>query len=408
MQGAPARRTWMPRDDDYVREWFITLQEDIDHWARSCALQAQITDSGKNNVLSELDGYVRNRDWDTLVSGTKNYARILVEALLAKDIFENIFGNPFFCFDEETKQEEQSRPSFGTQLLELYHEMQKVNEVGAHIWRSDTLRLLNMLTHPGQESNLTSKVQEAKRLLNNIQVPDNVHLPQSGPEPFFCFNKETKQEEQSRPSFGTQLLELYHEMQKVNEVGAHIWRSDTLRLLNMLTHSGQESNLTSKVQEAKSRLINGLTNPSRFPGPEPSLTSKMRDSRKRVSMKRAEDFLQGPVQSLLCVDLNNKREESLKEIYIWAAELAAFLWTERAYMTIDRLPRLNVFPINSPEVLAHPSHKLHEEEEDIDRMEQKNILLVVYPLVSAFGYDDGDSYDQSTVWANGIVLIEDR
>ncbi|EED11644.1 conserved hypothetical protein [Talaromyces stipitatus ATCC 10500] len=303
------------------------LQQDIKNWARSYALSdistLQITDRGKNNVISKLDSYFRYRDWETLVSGTKGYVRkllprILVEALLAKDIFENIFGNPFFCFDEETKQEEQSRSSFGTQLLELYHEMQKVDKARAHVWRSDTLRLLN--------------------------TP---------------------------------------------------------------TESGLESGLTSKVQEAKIRLKNGRAHPFRFPGPEPSLTSKMRESRKRVSMKRAEDFLQGPVQSLRG-KLNNECEKSLAEIYIWAAELAALLWTERAYMTIDRLPRLDVFSMKSPEMLAHPSHQIYEKYEKDDRLDQNNILLVVYPLVSAFGYDDGDSYDQDTVWAEGIVLIEDR
>lgn len=131
--------TWMPKEDHRVREEFAKLEENIRTWAKTYALsdisilQAKITDTEKNRVLSKLDGYydVQNGgDWDRLISCTKSLVqkrlpRILVQALLAKDVFQNIFDNPFFFLNEETENEEQFRSPFGTQLIALYSEMQK-------------------------------------------------------------------------------------------------------------------------------------------------------------------------------------------------------------------------------------------------------------------------------------------
>jgi hypothetical protein len=131
--------TWMPKEDHRVREEFAKLEENIRTWAKTYALsdistlQEKITNTEKNRVLSKLDGYydVQNGgDWDRLISCTKSLVqkrlpRILVQALLAKDVFQNIFDNPFFFLNEETENEEQFRSPFGTQLIALYSEMQK-------------------------------------------------------------------------------------------------------------------------------------------------------------------------------------------------------------------------------------------------------------------------------------------
>ena len=128
--------TWMPKEDHRVREEFVKLEENIRTWAKTYALsdistlQAKITETAEmNRVLSKLDGYY-DGDWDRLVSCTKSLVqkrlpRILVQALLAKDIFEKIFDNPFFFLNEETENEEQFRSPFGTQLIALYSEMEK-------------------------------------------------------------------------------------------------------------------------------------------------------------------------------------------------------------------------------------------------------------------------------------------
>ncbi|EED23508.1 conserved hypothetical protein [Talaromyces stipitatus ATCC 10500] len=269
--------TWMPKEDYRVRDEFAKLEENIRNWAKAYALsdistlQAKITETEKNSVLSKLDGYY-DGDWDRLVSCTKalvqkRLPRILVQALLAKDIFDNIFDNPFFFFNEETENKEKFRSPFGTQLVALYNEMEKVNEAQAHVWRSDTLRLLNV---------------------------------------------------------------------------------------------------------------------------------KTQDARQRISIKRAEAFFQGPVQSL-CTDLTDsektKCKEELQEVYIWAADLSASLWTQRTYMRNDGLRQLDEFSIESPEMVAHPLYRLDDEDHSMD---SKGVVLVVYPLVTAYGNDDGDLYDQKT------------
>ncbi|KAF3401417.1 hypothetical protein DPV78_005474 [Talaromyces pinophilus] len=281
--------TWMPKEDHRVREEFVKLEENIRTWAKTYALsdistlQAKITETAeKNRVLSKLDGYY-DGDWDRLVSCTKSLVqkrlpRILVQALLAKDIFEKIFDNPFFFLNEETEDEEQFRSPFGTQLIALYSEMEKVNEAQAHIWRSDTLRLLYV---------------------------------------------------------------------------------------------------------------------------------KTQDVRKRISVKRAQAFFQGPVQSL-CADLTDSKKskckEELQEVYIRAADLSASLWTQRTHMRNDGLRQLEAFSIESSEMMAHPLYRL---DDDDTCMDSREVLLVVFPLVTACGNDDGESYDQRTVWAKAIVLVED-
>lgn len=153
----------------------------------------------------------------------------------------------------------------------------------------------------------------------------------------------------------------------VNEAQAHIWRSDTLRLLYV----------------------------------------KMQDERKRISSKRAQAFFQGPVKTL-CTDMTdsekNKCKEALQEIYIWAVDLSASLWTQRTYMRNDGLRQLDTFTIESSEMGAHPLHRLDDEDTSLDNRE---VLLVVFPLVTAYGNDDGESYDQRTIWARATVLVED-
>lgn len=127
--------TWMPKEDHRVREEFVKLEENTRVWAKTYALpnistlQAKFTDTEKNRVLSKLDDYY-DGDWDRLVSCTKSLVqkrlpRILAQALLAKDIFEKIFDNPFLCFNEETENAESYRSPFGTQLIALYSEMEK-------------------------------------------------------------------------------------------------------------------------------------------------------------------------------------------------------------------------------------------------------------------------------------------
>ena len=125
----------MPKEDHRVREEFVKLEENTRVWAKTYALpnistlQAKFTDTEKNRVLSKLDDYY-DGDWDRLVSCTKSLVqkrlpRILAQALLAKDIFEKIFDNPFLCFNEETENAESYRSPFGTQLIALYSEMEK-------------------------------------------------------------------------------------------------------------------------------------------------------------------------------------------------------------------------------------------------------------------------------------------
>lgn len=73
-------------------------------------------------------------------------------------------------------------------------------------------------------------------------------------------------------------------------------------------------------------------------------------------------------------------------------------------MRNDGLRQLNAFSIESPEMVAHPLYRLEDEDTSMDN---RGVLLVVYPLVTAYGNDDGESYDHRTIWSKAIVLVED-
>lgn len=73
-------------------------------------------------------------------------------------------------------------------------------------------------------------------------------------------------------------------------------------------------------------------------------------------------------------------------------------------MRTDGLRQLDAFFIESPEMVTHPLHRLDDEDTSMD---DREVLLVVFPLVTAYGNDDGESYDQRTIWARATVLVED-
>lgn len=53
------------------------------------------------------------------------------------------------------------------------------------------------------------------------------------------------------------------------------------------------------------------------------------------------------------------------------------------------------------------AHRLHKLDEDDTRLDGKKVLLVVQPAVLAFGDENGESYDQSKVWARANVLVDE-
>ncbi|PYI31865.1 hypothetical protein BP00DRAFT_395567 [Aspergillus indologenus CBS 114.80] len=203
-------------------------------------------------------------------------------------------------------------------------------------------------------------------------------------DPFFLFQAMTVT---GSFSLGNDLGNIYHHIkqgkkspflfQAVDEVEAHAWRSQMLRLLSV------------PAEQSAQPLL----------GSQPS----------SLSRNLAEHFIQSSIGVLL------KRSESrntldhrfkeLENLLSEAADLALSLWTQRTNMVCYSRYEIPRFWNGDSLVEAH---RLHHLDEDDTRLDGTDIVLVVYPAVVAFGSVHGEHYDQSKVWAAATVLVNDQ
>ncbi|KAF7593203.1 hypothetical protein BBP40_011833 [Aspergillus hancockii] len=287
--------SWVTKSSRQIREELSSLEEGLRHWAEKysvgeiSALESKSNEE-KNLILEQLKGYCAEREWTTLVKKlpkiVDHVPALLTQAALAKDIFGSIFANPFFAFRES---KEPSTAHFVQTLSYLYASMlEAVNKEEAHIWRSQTLRLL--ATSP----------------------PNSVH----------------------------------------------------------------NAPLRGKVETVTSEL--------------------------------ALEFLGGPIRALLCQHNDSwvtQRNQELYQLYHTAGELAISLWTQRSYVKCYNMEDLPVFRADHPVMSAHALHRQHENEPGLDG---KNALIVVHPAIVAFGNEYAEHYDLCKVWAKGIILVDEN
>ena len=105
--------SWIPKEDPKVRDELFKLEERIRLWAKRYAVPEisaldHISTVEKNTIVQQLDEYCVQNDWDTLIKRMrptlqKRIPVLFTHAMLAKDIFENIFANPFSGFAEGDK-----------------------------------------------------------------------------------------------------------------------------------------------------------------------------------------------------------------------------------------------------------------------------------------------------------------
>jgi hypothetical protein len=98
-----------PKEDRLVRNELTKLQDGLRQWARKYAVGAigefdGIPSQQKDHVIGQLEGYCVQTDWNCFVRQApipqNKIPYVLVEALLAKDIFGQMFADPFFVFPE--------------------------------------------------------------------------------------------------------------------------------------------------------------------------------------------------------------------------------------------------------------------------------------------------------------------
>ncbi|KAE8141384.1 hypothetical protein BDV38DRAFT_296891 [Aspergillus pseudotamarii] len=140
--------SWVTKSSRQIREELSSLEAAMRQWAENYSVgEIRALDSlpieEKDAILERLSGYCAPVDWRTLIKKVptmaNNIPALLMQALLAKDIFGSIFANPFFAFGES---KEPSTAHSAQTLSYLYASMLDVNKEEAHIWRSQTLRLL--------------------------------------------------------------------------------------------------------------------------------------------------------------------------------------------------------------------------------------------------------------------------
>ncbi|KAE8352261.1 hypothetical protein BDV28DRAFT_4764 [Aspergillus coremiiformis] len=286
--------SWVTKSSRQIRDELASLEEGLRHWAENysvgeiSALQS-VPSEDKNAILERLKGYCVQIDWDTLIGKVPamadNVPALLTQAMLAKDVFGSIFANPFFAFGE-------------------------------------------------------------------AKEPSKGHSAQT-------------------------LSFLYASMLDVNKEEAHIWRSQTLRLL-----------ATPPPNSVNNALLRGKV--------------------EAVTSQRAVEFLAGPVHVLFRHKNDSwviQRNQELYQLYQTAGELAISLWTQRSFMKCYFLDDLAVFRTDHPVMSAHTLHRHHGND---TRLDGKNGLIVVHPAVVAFGNEYAEHYDLCKVWAKSIILVDEH
>ncbi|KAL4811958.1 hypothetical protein BDW67DRAFT_194082 [Aspergillus spinulosporus] len=140
--------------EEAIRHNISHLGERIYNWAQRHSVASLedcfgITARDKASIVKELRGYTSQESWERLV-----VPKLLVQALLAKRIFETLFANPFFAFrnvDGNGSLQEQD------DLMKIYRSMLQINESQGHIWRSQTLLELWRMTFKSHPNSLQGR-----------------------------------------------------------------------------------------------------------------------------------------------------------------------------------------------------------------------------------------------------------
>jgi uncharacterized coiled-coil protein SlyX len=97
----------VPKEDRMVRDELTRLQDAVRQWARKYAVEAMadiesVPSQQKDQVIKHLRGYCIQTEWSCFVRDAQippnKIPFVLVEALLAKHIFSQMFMDPFFLF----------------------------------------------------------------------------------------------------------------------------------------------------------------------------------------------------------------------------------------------------------------------------------------------------------------------
>ncbi|KAL4969395.1 uncharacterized protein BDV14DRAFT_165865 [Aspergillus stella-maris] len=194
LQSLIATKWHAPKEDRYVSDELFKLTDKIRQWARNNSasfsdLNAAGT-SGTDSAVKYLGGYCAVHDWNTLINKfpvSKDKAPAhLVQAILAKDLFESLFADPFFAFIAIEGDETIPRPE---QMRVLQNGIARVSDAESHIWRSQTIRSLSNSDNPEAQPYLAARIKPVCRhYVSDLLSSPIRFLLRSGENPVESYN----------------------------------------------------------------------------------------------------------------------------------------------------------------------------------------------------------------------------
>lgn len=217
-------------------------------------------------------------------------------------------------------------------------------------------------------------------LLLNALLADHVYMSFFR-SPFF-FVEGTFEDFPSNGLPGGILEEIYEWAKSANPQDAHIWRSQTLRLLM--------PPLRNNISEGERKLHH-----------------KIEEALARVAQQRATVFLTGPASFLIEKNTKSDVTPKLQNIYNEAVKQSYMLWTRRTEMKCSTLRDIEQpgFDVESP--FFDPDN-LMRPEDHADQLKDRPITVLVHPLLEVAGTDEAIDYDQKRVWAKGVVWLDGK
>ncbi|PQE13093.1 hypothetical protein CJF30_00003003 [Rutstroemia sp. NJR-2017a BBW] len=242
--------------------------------------------------------------------------------------------------------------------------------------------LAQVVRFEGRQISQEVRSLRSSTLLLNALLSHDVYMSLFR-NPFFIFSEDMTAE---HPSPGTRLDnmlgEIYQRTQRSNQEEAHIWRSQTLRLL---------------LPPIRNDTTNG----------EKELHNRTQEMITTVADRRASEFLNSPARYMISDKADANYGDKLRAIYREAASVSYMLWTRRTTLRCWSLEDMGrpVFQPDSKELVPHSSVNFEDHE---DQLEGRPITILVHPLLKAYGTDEAKEYDRDRVWAPAEVWLDSR
>ncbi|KFY69893.1 hypothetical protein V499_09645 [Pseudogymnoascus sp. VKM F-103] len=303
---------WLPREESRVLEDFARIRTLMRTWAKGAAVKnigtiQDITEEQYASLMASLSlvAVVENNQLPGGLSTSKGPS-LLLNALLAHDVYTSLFRSPFYFLNDN---------------LEYWP------------------------TGGGLDGSLNK--------IYGIALD--------------CKWKAS--------SGGDYLLNI-----SANVEDAHIWRSQTLRLLLPPLQLGNTDGEKGLHQWTEGMIA-------------------------KVAGLHASRFAASSARHL--INTNTANIQRLNSIYQEAASVAYMLWTRKTAMRLLTLSDMGSPTFDVDDSRFKPHTMVHPDDHD-DKLKGRNITLIVHPLLQVYGTDEGKDYDNMRVWVPAEAWFDTR